>query len=207
MPLPIATFLQYHERAKHLQHSQHPAALHLLSCSQAFTYEAELPITHTELITRMDMQHVARVLLLLPTLMRWTTSYPPEHKTQEAASRQIRLWQKQYNHNIETALSNRTSGCTPDKIVYRQECFIYLAGIQCRETTYKTHRGSLSKSARVEYIEAVKCIRKKPAKSSLKDVPGARNRFDDFVATHIVATPYVHKDVRSLASLLHIYVF
>ena len=45
--------------------------------------------------------------------------YPDD--PQVAASRQITKWQKQYNEYIEATLKTRSSGCTSDNIVYRQE--------------------------------------------------------------------------------------
>lgn len=64
-------------------------------------------------------------------------------------------------------------------------------------------RGSLSRQARIDYTNAVKCLYRKPNLSSLLDVPGARNRYDDFVATHIMHTPKVHYSV-CIFFLLHL---
>lgn len=58
------------------------------------------------------------------------------------------------------------------------------------------YRGSLPAKARKDYIKAVKCLTRKPAKSSKRDVPGARSRFDDWTAVHIKLTNNVHFDVR-----------
>ena len=51
--------------------------------------------------------------------------------------------------------------------------------------------GNLSKQERREYIAAVKCLASKPAKSGAS-APGAKNRYDDFVATHINQTINIH---------------
>lgn len=56
--------------------------------------------------------------------------------------------------------------------------------------------GALTAKARKDYIKAVKCMTRKPAKSSKTDVPGARSRFDDWVAVHIKLTNNVHFSVR-----------
>ena len=67
--------------------------------------------------------------------------------------------------------------------------------------TYAT-RGSLSHKDRIAYTDAVQCLQRKPPISSKADVPGARSHFDDFAATHITRSPYVHYSVRTLSSPL-----
>ncbi|KAL8686040.1 MAG: hypothetical protein Q9224_005571 [Gallowayella concinna] len=63
----------------------------------------------------------------------------------------------------------------------------------CNQLTVHTRReGAMSKSDRKNYINAVKCLAKKPAKSDKKIVPGARSRFDDFVASHIQLAYEIH---------------
>lgn len=60
-------------------------------------------------------------------------------------------------------------------------------------------RGALSKQSRLDYIDAVRCLQQKPPISSKSDVPGARSRFDDFVATHIIVANQVHLTVCTLS--------
>lgn len=43
-----------------------------------------------------------------------------------------------------------------------------------------------------DYIKAVKCLAKLPAKTSKEVCPGCRNRYDDFVATHIQQSFTIH---------------
>jgi tyrosinase len=50
----------------------------------------------------------------------------------------------------------------------------------------------MSRGDRKEYIEAVTCLIKKPALSKPTDVPGARNRLDDFAAAHIQQSNNIH---------------
>ncbi|KAH7320654.1 hypothetical protein B0I35DRAFT_198537 [Stachybotrys elegans] len=50
----------------------------------------------------------------------------------------------------------------------------------------------ISKKERKEYIKAVKCLQSLPAKSNPSFAPGARTRYDDFVATHINQTLSIH---------------
>lgn len=53
-------------------------------------------------------------------------------------------------------------------------------------------RRSLSKADRRKYIAAVKCLIKKKPTATSKQVPGARNRLDDFVASHMIEQPRIH---------------
>lgn len=46
-------------------------------------------------------------------------------------------------------------------------------------------RSALSKPERKDYIKAVQCLRELPSKSNPEFAPGARARYDDFVAVHI----------------------
>ncbi|KAK8004253.1 hypothetical protein PG989_003972 [Apiospora arundinis] len=51
---------------------------------------------------------------------------------------------------------------------------------------------TLSKPERKEYIKAVQCLRSLPSKSDPEFAPGARTRYDDFVAVHINNTRIIH---------------
>ena len=53
-------------------------------------------------------------------------------------------------------------------------------------------RRSLSASDRKKYIAAVKCMTKKKPKATPSQVPGARNRLDDFVASHSIEAARIH---------------
>ncbi|KKY34132.1 putative tyrosinase central domain containing protein [Diaporthe ampelina] len=64
--------------------------------------------------------------------------------------------------------------CTSDTIVYRREY------------------GSLSEAERLDYVNAVKCLQRLPARTPASVAPGARSRFDDFVAVHINQTLTLH---------------
>ena len=62
-------------------------------------------------------------------------------------------------------------------------------------------RRTLSKQDRVKYIDAVKCLMKKPTLTDKKDLPGAKSRYDDFLGTHIVRADDVHFVVRTALTL------
>ena len=51
---------------------------------------------------------------------------------------------------------------------------------------------TLSKNQRKDYIKAVQCLQEKPALTPASVAPGAKTRFDDFVATHINQTLTIH---------------
>ncbi|KAL2165018.1 hypothetical protein VTH06DRAFT_314 [Thermothelomyces fergusii] len=92
------------------------------------------------------------------------------------------LWEKAKravtDHLREEEKAARARGetprCTADKLVFRREY------------------GSLSKAERLAYVNAVKCLQSKPARTPASVAPGARSRFDDFVVTHIQQTLDIH---------------
>ncbi|KAF0634904.1 hypothetical protein FPSE5266_09325 [Fusarium pseudograminearum] len=51
---------------------------------------------------------------------------------------------------------------------------------------------ALSKKEKKAYIKAVLCLREKPSKADPAFAPGARTRYDDFVAVHINQTRSIH---------------
>ncbi|KAL1612708.1 hypothetical protein SLS60_000937 [Paraconiothyrium brasiliense] len=51
---------------------------------------------------------------------------------------------------------------------------------------------TLTKEQRKAYTDAVLCLQSKPARTPSSLAPGAKSRFDDFVATHINQTNYIH---------------
>ncbi|KAK1623769.1 hypothetical protein BDP81DRAFT_399120 [Colletotrichum phormii] len=52
--------------------------------------------------------------------------------------------------------------------------------------------GSLQRQEKLDYIKAVQCLQSKPALTPSDIIPGAKTRFDDFVATHINQTFTIH---------------
>ena len=67
-----------------------------------------------------------------------------------------------------------------------QVCFAFHAN--------RRKRGSMSRRQRIRYTDAVKCFYKKKSLSNPAQVPGARNRLDDFVAAHIQQGQNIHFD-------------
>jgi hypothetical protein len=56
--------------------------------------------------------------------------------------------------------------------------------------------GDLTVAERTNYVNAVKCLQSKPSKLSASVAPGAKSRFDDFVAVHLNQTLTIHLTVR-----------
>ncbi|EWZ79971.1 tyrosinase [Fusarium oxysporum f. sp. lycopersici MN25] len=73
----------------------------------------------------------------------------------------------------------------PSKRSGRKICTIANAAVR---RDWKT----LSKKEKKAYINAVLCLRKKPSKADPAFAPGARTRYDDFVAVHINQTLSIH---------------
>ncbi|KAH3920526.1 hypothetical protein HBI56_071260 [Parastagonospora nodorum] len=51
---------------------------------------------------------------------------------------------------------------------------------------------TLSPKEKKDYINAVQCLAQKPARTPSSIAAGAKNRYDDFVATHINSTLFIH---------------
>ncbi|KAH7390635.1 hypothetical protein BKA66DRAFT_459432 [Pyrenochaeta sp. MPI-SDFR-AT-0127] len=62
----------------------------------------------------------------------------------------------------------------------------------CREPIVRKEWRTLSVADRKSYISAVKCLMKKPALTSVSDIPGVSNRYEDFLGTHIVQATNIH---------------
>lgn len=54
---------------------------------------------------------------------------------------------------------------------------------------------SLSRREKLDYINAVKCLHKLPAKTPASVAPGAKSRYDDLVVTHIQQSLHLHGTV------------
>ena len=68
--------------------------------------------------------------------------------------------------------------------------------------TQVTDRGDLSDGEKKAYITAVQCLTSAPSKLNPTKYPGAKTRFDDFVAVHINQTLTIHGTV-SLQERFH----
>lgn len=82
------------------------------------------------------------------------------------------------------AALNTSSSCTPKNAVVRKEWL------------------SLSDAEKIAYTDAVRCLMSKPSLSG-DAAPGAKSRYDDFVAVHIQRTMAIHGTV-SVVDTLHL---
>ena len=109
-----------------------------------------------------------------------------------------------YRSYIDLALARRgkNAKCNAKNVIIRKEWYVspwfsvLRPSAQNREERHRSaetiDRGSMTAQQRKDYVKAVKCIYNKPARSSTNDVPGARNRLDDFVAAHIQQSNKIH---------------
>ncbi|PWY67908.1 tyrosinase central domain protein [Aspergillus heteromorphus CBS 117.55] len=67
---------------------------------------------------------------------------------------------------------------------------------RCRpeQTTVRRDWADLSKQQRTDFIDAVWCLRRLPSTLPNDQYPGVRDRYDDFVATHINYTLVIHNN-------------
>ncbi|EJT80830.1 hypothetical protein GGTG_00824 [Gaeumannomyces tritici R3-111a-1] len=66
------------------------------------------------------------------------------------------------------------------------------SGCSHRNTIVRKDWEALTKDERRDYTRAVKCLMSKPSQADPAFAPGARTRYDDFVAVHINHTDFIH---------------
>ncbi|KAF2124904.1 Di-copper centre-containing protein [Dothidotthia symphoricarpi CBS 119687] len=82
--------------------------------------------------------------------------------------------QGQVNASLSEGAKSKRGGCNLSNVAIRREW------------------GSLSKADRKSYTNAVLCLQKKKANTPSALMPGAKTRYDDWVATHINQTLTIH---------------
>lgn len=67
-----------------------------------------------------------------------------------------------------------------------------MSPIQTSRSLTDVTRSTFSTAQKKEYIGAVQCMAKLPPKTTKDVCPGCKNRYDDFVATHIQQSFNIH---------------
>lgn len=93
-----------------------------------------------------------------------------------------------------------SSNCTTANAIVRRDWFV-LAFERENSSQLTLCRTDLSNDERVAYSDAVLCLMTKPSISNRTEIPGARSRYDDFVAAHIQQTLTIHGTVSILQCL------
>lgn len=96
-----------------------------------------------------------------------------------------------------------STGCNTGKAYVRKEWSVHKKGNDCSTPAHEIIRSTLSADEKTAYIDAVLCLQSKPSISG-DLAPGAKNRFDDFVATHINQTLTIHGTVS--CTLIHLFI-
>ncbi|CZS97222.1 related to monophenol monooxygenase (tyrosinase) [Rhynchosporium agropyri] len=121
------------------------------------------------------MVQVGTILLaLLPLAQALPASTSQQLTARDEFKHQLDAYQTQASDNMKAILANRTSGCTLDKVVVRKEW------------------NALSLAERVEYTDAVLCLRTKAPITPPSVGNGIKSRYDDFVAVHVNQSSFVH---------------
>uniref|UniRef100_A0A0B7K4V5 Tyrosinase copper-binding domain-containing protein n=1 Tax=Bionectria ochroleuca TaxID=29856 RepID=A0A0B7K4V5_BIOOC len=89
------------------------------------------------------------------------------------------------NNQAIQALQGQEGGVSSLSVHGSKRCSLGTASI-------RRNWRALSKKERKAYIDAVLCIMNKPSKADPSFAPGARSRYDDFVAVHINQTLSIH---------------
>ncbi|KAI9163137.1 Tyrosinase-like protein orsC [Paramyrothecium foliicola] len=98
----------------------------------------------------------------------------------------ISSYEKTLAELAQSALEKAQKATTSDNLQVRSN--------SCKWSDVRIRRewDSISVDERKDYIAAVQCLQSKPARTPSEAAPGAKTRFDDFVATHINQTMTIH---------------
>ncbi|KAH6612253.1 hypothetical protein B0J18DRAFT_414358 [Chaetomium sp. MPI-SDFR-AT-0129] len=119
-----------------------------------------------------------------PAQKQWTPNVPrnPDYpldvvdQLEESIMPNVEAWIS------KRAAANSTATCTLENAAIRREW------------------SDLTPAERKSYISAVLCLQSLPPKSPRDTVPGAQNRFDDFVATHMTMAGMLHSPTNLFAA-------
>ncbi|OIW22959.1 Di-copper centre-containing protein [Coniochaeta ligniaria NRRL 30616] len=112
-------------------------------------------------------------LLLLSAISAPVTGYTPASTAETDVLAALAAGKLALYYTQQRRAGNHTS-CTLENVAVRREW------------------STLSSSDRIAYTNAVNCLMSKPSLNNASEVPGAKSRFDDFVAVHINQTLFIH---------------
>ena len=141
----------------------------------------------------MLFSSVSRWASTVAVLVSTATAYTPASTAQTdqlAAQGLVNLY------NWETQHYSRGQSCQISSGYVRQEWY----DPRPKEPstgclTNSGNRTNLTSTQKTAFTNAVLCLMEKPSISPPSEVPGARSRYDDFVATHINQTLTIHGTV------------
>lgn len=126
----------------------------------------------------------------------------PRDDVSDAANQLAAIAQLAFNATLEevsTSATKRAPGnCNPKNLRVRREWYVsrgtctHKTRMVSDMTNLLMYRNKLSSAERKAYTKAVLCLQSKPAKTPASVAPGAKTRYDDFVATHINQTLSIH---------------
>lgn len=129
--------------------------------------------------------------LLLLTLVAWAIPTSARGPRSEISHPSISIQSVQIQHLAQLALN-----VTTDLLSKRSSKH---AGSKCTLENLEVHRDwrVFSLQEKKDYIQSVLCLQSLPARTP-SHLAGAKTRYDDFLATHINQTIYIHRTVRGL---------
>lgn len=171
-PWTLRRVLPCIQRNQPYQESGHPRFL------QLDLYSHGIPTLRPCIGNMAKMWSIWALTMLVSTAVAWNNGSKwipgPTHGTDALASQglaNLAFYQAAHRTNTST-------NCTLETASRRQEW------------------DSLTRQQKLAYISAVQCMSTLPSLSNPVDVPGARNRIDDFTVTHLNLTNYVHGSVQ-----------
>ncbi|KAM7213767.1 Grixazone synthase [Rhypophila decipiens] len=131
------------------------------------------------------MKFIALIVFILSLLSLLDAHPAGGHDPELIAAKRVKELHRKYVKTVEGILKHQKTGCTLKTVRRRKEW------------------NSLTKREKLDYINSVHCLAKLPYQTPLSLVPGVRNRYDDFTASHALRTPFVHQNGIFLAYHRH----
>ncbi|KAL2070879.1 hypothetical protein VTL71DRAFT_13905 [Oculimacula yallundae] len=120
------------------------------------------------------LQFGTLLLALLPLAQALPASSSQQLTARDAAKDQLEAYTAQAASNMKAILASRTSGCTLENVVVRKEW------------------NALSLTERLEYTDAVLCLKAKAPITPPSVGNGILSRYDDFTAVHVNQSSFIH---------------